>query len=760
MIATLTAMTILATQQPTATPFALADVKLNGGVFAEATKLCADYLLELDADRLLFGFRTNAGLEPKGKKYGGWENSGLAGHTLGHFLTACAQEYARTKDKRYKDKIDYIVDELAACQVARPDGCISAIPNGDKVWEELRKGEIRSRGFDLNGLWSPWYTHHKVFAGLLDAHSMTGNKKALTVAEKFADWAIELTKGFSDKTWQDMLGTEYGGMNESLAELYARTKKEKYLTLARNFYDRRVLDPLKVKKDELQGKHSNTQIPKLVGLARLYELKGDSADRTAAEFFWETVVDHHTYAIGGNSNHEYLGPPDQLSERLSSNTAETCNTYNMLRLTRHLFAWSPNAELMDYYELAYLNHILASQSSNGMMTYFMPLVSGGARNYSNKFNDFTCCHGSGLETHTKHGDSAYFHDGKNRLWVNLFMPTTLTWKEAGVTLTQVTDFPNNPNVKIKIDKGNSKFDLLLRHPGWATGEIEFKVNGKSFTTSGKPGTYANLSRTWKAGDTIEFSLPMPLHLWRMPDNPKRAALMVGPIVLTADLGSNRGDAPRIPVLVADQEKVNDWLKPVPGKPLSFKSEGVGRPGDLSFQPFYMAKTNRYAVYFDFFDEAAWQQMEAEYRAEEARVKDMEARTIDYFRIGEMQPERDHNLKAEGNDVREANGRGFRTPMGAGWFEFDMKVDPNSPNDLVMTYWGSDRSNPEFDILIDGTLLVTETLPGRKQNQFFDATREIPEAVTKGKTTIKVRIQGKANRAAASVSGARTVRRSK
>ena len=483
MIATLTAMTIIAAQKPNATPFALADVKLNGGVFAQATKLCADYLLELDPDRLLFGFRTNAGLEPKGKKYGGWENSGLAGHTLGHYLTACAQEYARTKDKRYKEKIDYIVDELVACQVARPDGCISAIPNGDKVWEELKKGVIRSRGFDLNGLWSPWYPHHKVFAGLLDAHAMVGNKKALSVAEKFADWAIELTKDYDEKTWQDMLGTEYGGMNESLAELYSRTKKEKYLTLARNFYDRRVLDPLKAKKDELQGKHSNTQIPKLVGLARLYELKGDTADRTAAEFFWETVVDHHTYAIGGNSNHEYLGPPDQLSERLSSNTAETCNTYNMLRLTRHLFAWNPSAELMDYYELAYLNHILASQSSNGMMTYFMPLVSGGSRNYSNKFNDFTCCHGSGLETHTKHGDSAYFHDGKSRLWVNLFMPTTLTWKDTGVTLTQTTDFPSSPEVKIEIYKGNAKFDLLIRHPGWAKGEIDFKVNGKSFATS-------------------------------------------------------------------------------------------------------------------------------------------------------------------------------------------------------------------------------------------------------------------------------------
>ncbi|MEZ0327789.1 MAG: beta-L-arabinofuranosidase domain-containing protein [Fimbriimonas sp.] len=749
-----------------AQPFPLGAIKVLAGPFVEANKPCADYLLEIEPDRLLHNFRKNAGLEPKGKIYGGWENSGLAGHSLGHYLSACAQQYASTKDRRYKANINYIIDELVACQKARPDGCISAIPNGDKVWDEIRKGEIRSKGFDLNGLWSPWYTHHKVFAGLLDAQALAGNQKALGVAEKFADWAIELTKGFSDAQWQEMLGTEYGGMNESLAELYARTGKAKYLEIARKFYDRKVLDPLAAGKDELQGKHSNTQIPKLVGLARLYEITGEEKDRKAAEFFWKAIVKDHTYAIGGNSNHEYLGPPGKLSDRLSTNTAETCNTYNMLRLTRHLFEWEPKAEYADFYERAYLNHILASQNKDGMMTYFMPLSSGSSRRYSNKFNDFTCCHGSGIETHTKHGDSAYFFAGKEKLWVNLFMPSTVLWKETGVTVTQQTSFPDDfhtfgenwkeedqpPTVGLSFSMFAPRaFELLIRHPGWMKQPLEVMVGNKIVARSTKPSSYVSVKRTWNDGDELKFVLRPTLHTESMPDNKNRVAVMYGPYVLAAEMLS-----PRIPVLVNGGRPVAEWLLPVPGKPLEFRTVGVGRPEELVFRPFYEHKQNRYATYFDQFDEARWKRLEAEFRAEEERVKDLEARTIDYVRIGEMQPERDHKLKSEKNDVRESNGRGFRTPLAGGWFEFEMKVDPAKPVDLVMTYWGSDRSDPSFEILVDGVKLVMEDLPSRKPNLFFDEARALPEMMTKGKSSVTIRVQAIPGKAAAAVAGARTI----
>ncbi|RYG18062.1 glycoside hydrolase family 127 protein, partial [bacterium] len=525
--------------------------RLLGGPFETSHKATATYLLEVEPARLLAGFRVNSGLPANAEIYGGWETGGLSGHSLGHYLTACAQEYAHTGDVRYKQKVDAIVDGLVECQKARPDGFIAAFrfdrpgPNGepagfnrerlDKIWQDVSEGKLRSGGFDLNGMWSPWYVHHKVFAGLLDAQTLCGNKKALGVAEKFGDWAYNITKNLTPEQWQTMLGTEYGGMNESLAELYARTKNSKYLELSRKFYDNRVLEPLSKGEDNLAGKHSNTQIPKLIGLARLYELTGDEKDRKTAAFFWDRVVNHHSYAIGGNSNGEYLGPPDKLAERISTNTAETCNTYNMLKLTRHLFEWDPQASQMDFYERAYLNHILASQDpATGMVTYFVPLATNSFRGYSNKFNDFTCCHGSGMENHTKHGDSAYFHDGAKTLWVNLFMPTELNWKDAGVKLRQETAFPTDNKVSITVLEGSKPFEMRLRHPAWAKGPVEFKVNGKTVATSSQPGTYATLKRTWKKGDRLEFALPMALHTEATPDNPKRVALLYGPVVLAAD----------------------------------------------------------------------------------------------------------------------------------------------------------------------------------------------------------------------------------
>ncbi len=738
-------------------PFPLDQVKLIDGPFAHANKACAEYLLTVEPDRLLHSFRKHAGLEPKGKIYGGWESAGLAGHSLGHYLTACSQEYASTKDARFKAKVDYIVKELVECQKVRPDGCISAIPNGDKAFSEVQKGDIRSGGFDLNGMWAPWYTHHKVLAGLLDAQALTGNKQAIGVAEKFADWAISITKDLNAEQWQRMLGCEYGGINDALAELFYRTKKQKYLDLSRKFYDNRVLDPLAKGENSLPGKHSNTQIPKIIGLSRLYEVTGESKDQRTARFFWETVVRHHTYAIGGNSNGEYLGPPDKLNDTLSSNTAETCNTYNMLKLTRHLIEWEPKAEYADFYERAHLNHILASQNpSNAMMTYFMPLVSGARRNYSNPFNDFTCCHGSGMENHTKHADSIYFHAGKDRLFVNLFVPSQLNWKEAGVKLTQTTQYPLDGKVEIAFESGSS-FELAIRHPGWAKQPVQVMVNGKEAAQSKNPSSYIFINRAWKKGDKVTFSLPMDLRTEAMPDNPKRVAVMYGPLVLAANLGSGRGPWPRIPVLVTGSKTVDQWLERVPGKNLKFRTTGIGRPSELTFQPFYTLNTERYATYFDIFSDEEWQTAEVAYRAEEAHQRDLEGRTVDAFRIGEMQPERDHNLKSERNDVREANGRGFRTPLNGGWMEFDSKVDGATPVELVMTYWGNERIRPDFNVLVVGKEIATDKLEGRPYNSFYDVTYAIPTEITQGKTKVVIRIQAKDGRTGPSVAGVRMVR---
>lgn len=751
--------------KPVAVPFALSDVKLLGGPFENAHEITAKYLLELEPERLLAGFRANSGLEPKGRIYGGWETGGLSGHSLGHYLTAVSQEYARTGDKRFKAKADAIVAGLAECQKARPDGFLMAFrfekgfdrARLDKIWADIAKGDIRSGGFDLNGMWSPWYVHHKVLAGLLDAQTLCGNKQALDVAKKFADWAINETKDLNEEQWQRMLGCEYGGMNESLAELYERTKDQRYLDLSRKFYDNLVLQPLSEGKDDLPGKHSNTQIPKIIGLARLYETTGEPKDEKTAEFFWDRIVNHHTYAIGGNSSGEYLGEPDKLSDRLNSNTCETCNTYNMLKLTRHLFEWDPKASEMDYYERAYFNHILGSQDpETGGVTYFMPLGTGTHREYSDKFNNFTCCHGTGMENHTKHGDSVYFHDGGKTLWVNLFMPTELNWKAAHTKLRQDTSFPQGNAVTITVEDGGHPFEMRLRHPDWATGAIEYRVNGQVVTTSSTPSSYVSIRRNWKKGDKLEFKLPMTLHEVPMPDNANRIAMLYGPIVLAADLGSANGPMPRTPVLVTNGKPIGDWLTPVPGKPLEFAVDEAARPQALHLYPFYALHQNRYGVYFDKFTQADWDKTEAEYRAEEARIKDIEARTIDQVTIGQMQPERDHNLKSEKNDVRDINGRNFRTAMRGGYFEFEMKVNPDKPNTLVMTYWGNDRLRPAFAVMVDGTELAKDELQGKPANHFFDVEYDIPVEKTHGKSKIVVRIQPQEGKSGPSVSGARIV----
>ncbi len=743
-------------------PFPLSDVQLLAGPFADANRICINYLETVDPDRLLSSFRKNSGLEPKGKIYGGWENSGLAGHSLGHYLTACAQEFASSKNPKLKQKVDYIVSELAACQTNRPDGYIAAMPDGDRVWAEVKKGDIRSHGFDLNGLWSPWYTHHKVLIGLIDAYRLTNNKMALQVAEKFTGWMIDETKGLTPDQWEKMLGCEYGGMNDALAEMYSITNKATYLDLAKKFYDHRVLDPLTKGQDDLPGKHSNTQIPKIIGLARLSEVSPNETDAKAAKFFWETVVHHHTYAIGGNSNHEYLGKPDELSDRLSSNTCETCNTYNMLKLTRHLFEWDPKAEYFDYYERAHLNHILASQDpKTGGVTYFMPLGPGSRRNYSNAFNDFTCCHGSGMENHTKHADSIYFHEGNKRLYVNLFIASNLNYQ--GQKLSMNTNFPNDGKVEMEIKSGSSKpYEMAIRHPGWANGLVELKVNGKVVARSLKPSSYIVTKRTWKTGDKVEFTLPMSLHTEAMPDNPKRAAMMYGPLVLAADLGTTGGsrreqtDVERFPILVTDNKPVASWLSKDPTK-LEFRTQGVARPSDVVFKPFYQMNRQRYMVYMDEFTDAEWKTAESKYREEEARRKDLLDRTIDNARIGEMQPERDHKLTSDKNDVRGTDGKNFRSPMTDGWFQLEMKCDPEVATELVMTYWGNERMRPDFTILVDGKPIASEKLTGKPMNAFFDVTYPIPAELTKGKSTITIRIQTNTGKGGASVSGMRLVK---
>src|SRR5688500_10165594 len=709
--------------------FDLADVRLLNGPFKKAMMLDAEYLLRLDPDRLLSWFRKEAGLKPKGEVDGGWEKQGVAGHSLGHYLSACARMFASTGDIRFRTRVNYIVNELEICQRQNGNGYVAAIPNGKKIFQEVAAGDIRSQGFDLNGGWVPWYTLHKLFAGLIDANQYCGNTKALAVAVKLADWADATLSNLTEEQFQRMLACEHGGMNEALAELYARTGNEKYLKLSRRFHHKAVLEPLARREDRLQGLHANTQIPKLIGLARRYELTEDPADKTAAEFFWDRVVHHHSYVIGGNSDGEHFGPPDKLNDRLSQNTTETCNTYNMLKLTRHLFEWQASVEYADYYERALYNHILASQNpEDGMFCYYVPLKSGALKTYSTPFDSFWCCVGTGMENHTKYGDAIYFHND-DTLWVNLFIASELRWREKGLSLTQETAYPESDTVLITIkNRKPANLVLRMRYPAWADRGVDVSINGRRQNVNAKPGSFIELRRRWKNGDRIALKIPMSLRLETMPDNPQRAAILYGPTVLAGELGPENESAVNglmlAPALITENKPLTDWVKPVSSEPNTFQTAGVGKPRDVSLYPFYRMHHRRYSVYWDLFTPQQWVLREADYKAELERARELEARTIDFAQPGEMQPEREHNMQGERTEAGEHGGRKWRHARDGGWVSFDLKVLPEQPVSLVSTYWGSETGPRSFDILIDGVKIAAQSLHNDKPGKFFEVTYAI------------------------------------
>lgn len=737
--------------------FPLASVRLLEGPFKEAMDRDIAYLLRLEPDRLLSWFRKEAGLEPKAEVYGGWETQGVAGHSLGHYLSACALAWASSGDTRLRERATYIVDELAACQAANGDGYVGAIPKGKEAFAALKRGELDVKPFELNGIWVPWYTEHKVLAGLLDAHLHTGNAKALAVAQALADWVETVTSGLSDEQFEAMLACEHGGINESLAELYARTGDARYLALSRRFHHKAVLEPLSQGVDCLPGLHANTQIPKITGVARRYELTGAIEDRAIASFFWDRVVQHHSYVTGGHSEREHFGPPDRLAGRLGTDTTETCNTYNMLKLTKHLFCWDAACEKADFYERALYNHILGSQNpEDGMMCYFIPLKPGHFKTYSTPFDSFWCCTGTGMENHVRYGEALYFH-GEDSLYVNLFIPSTLRWDARGLTVHQETVYPETGETRLHFSCAKPvEMTMYLRSPGWAAALPIARVNDEKCTYSAHPGGYIAIRRTWRDGDTVEYTIPMALRRECMPDNPNRAALLYGPIVLAAGLGPIEGPEPQVPVVITENREPEAWVVPVQGTALAFRTKGVGRPHDVELTPFYAMHGQRYNVYWDFVTEAEWQLREAERAAEEARLQELDARTIDSVAIGDKASEDAHNLEGENTATGPHLGRTWRHAPN-GWFAYQLKTLPDVPTELLCTYWGGDI-NRVFDVLVDGTMLVTQRLNNDKPGAFIEVAYPLPRALTDGMESVTVMFRAHPDNTAGGVFGLRLLRR--
>jgi DUF1680 family protein len=745
-----------------ALPFNLTDVKLLDGPFLHATQLDVKTLLNYDPDRLLSKFYSEAGLKPKADHYMGWENESLAGHSLGHYLSACSMMYQTTGDKQFLDRVNYIAGELKLIQDADDKGYIGAFPKGKKIFEEeIAKGVIRSQGFDLNGIWSPFYTEHKMMAGLRDAYRLCGNTVALEVEKRFAGWLDGIVSPLNDEQIQKMLLCEHGGISETLADLYADTNDEKYLRISKIFYQKAFLDPLKEGKDILPGKHCNTNIPKLIALARIYELTGDTADRSAAEFFWKTVVYHHSYVTGGNGNEEYFGPENKLRNRLGEGTTESCNVYNMLKLSEHLFEWEASSQVADFYERALFNHILSSQNPvTGNVTYNLSLDMGGFKAFQDPF-EFTCCIGSGMENHSKYGENIYYHN-ENELFIFQYIASELTWKERGIILTQNTSFPEEQGTNFEFKCINPvTLTVQIRYPSWAKNAIEIKVNGNRIKVTNQPGSFIPVKRTWITGDKIEVNIPFSLRLESMPDDSNRVAVMYGPLVLAGDLGNVNDaaskDALFVPVMMTDNRDPSSWIKPVEGKPNTFITFNTGRPRDVELKPFYSIYNRRYSIYWDLFNEHDWDVKKTEYNAEQLRNKKLKEAEIDFVQPGEMQPERNHNFKGEKSSAGSFKERASRDTRG-GWFSFDLKTITDSPVALVVDYWGGFPGAKTFDILAENKIIATENITNKKDGQFISVQYDIPEELIRGKSKLTIRFQAKPGNMAGPVFGVRIIKK--
>ena len=747
-----------------ARPLPLTAVRITGGPLKHAQDLDRAYLLRLEPDRMMAYYRKRAGLQPKAQGYPGWDGDGrnLTGHIAGHYLSAVSLMFAATGDPRFKERADYIVKEMKEVQDKNGDGYLGAVEGLREKFNDVANGNIKSSFFDLNGLWSPWYTLHKTFAGLRDAYRFTGNRTALELEIKFAVWAEKLLSKMTPEQTQRMLNTEFGGMNEVLADLYGDTGDKRWLTLSHRFDHQAFLDPLKRREDKLEGQHGNTQVPKMLGVLKQYIYGGDKDYGVAAEFFWDAVVNHHSYATGGHGKDEYFGPPDKLAERVDGRTNESCNVYNMLKMTRRLFAIHPDIKYAEFEERALFNHVLASiDPEDGRTCYMVPVGRGVRHEYQEMFRSFTCCVGTGMENHGLHGDGIYYESG-DRLWVNLYVPSTANWQSAGTTVTMDTTFPEGNAATLKLTmKKPRAFTLVLRRPSWAGDGFAVTINGKAVPELPVPGSYVELKRTWKTGDTVSLSLPKTLRLEGLPDNRNRAALMWGPLVLAGDLGPELrgGPSEAIPSFVTDARPVDEWLKPVAGSGDVFRT--VGRsiddvPVDVEFTPFYRLHRRTYAIYWDLYTHETWERKLAEFASEKAKQQQLEATTVAFYQPEDA--EKAFNSQGEGiTRDREFERLGVRAKK---WFSFDLPVASGKPVSLLVTYNTEERAKRSFEILVEGEQVGMGTIPrsppGSVTGHFYDVNYTLPPDVFKDKNKLTVKFQAINGDETATVFGVRLI----
>ena len=745
--------------------FPLGSITLLDGPFKHSCELNISVLMQYDTDRLLAPFLHEAGLPPKAEYFPNWQ--GLDGHVGGHYLSALAIHYAATGDKECKKRMEYVLSEMKRCQDANGDGYVGGVPDGAKIWEEIKNGNSRIV-FDY---WVPWYNIHKTFAGLRDAWLYGGSEEAKVMFLKLCDWGISVISPLTEEQMKSMISQEYGGMNEVYADAYQLTGNERYLWAAKRFGSDYLYDSTSMLKDELDNRHANTQVPKAVGYQRTGEVSGDVSYTTAGLFFWETVTENRSISIGGNSRREHFPSNDDCISYIEEREGpESCNTYNMLKLTAGLFRMNPQAKYADYYERAMFNHIYSTQHpEHGGYVYFTSARPAHYRNYSSPNNGMWCCVGTGMENHGKYGEFIYTHTGDS-LYVNLFVASELDWKDKGIKVTQKTGFPQEDTsvITVKTQK-SSRFTVMVRCPWWVRpDEMKVVCKGENYAVNAAPSSYIAIDRTWANGDVIEISFPMKVTIEELPNEPEFISILRGPIVMGARMGTDdlmgliaddhrwahiaHGslvslfDTP--PIIGGRQEILAklENMQPIAGKPLNFTVPGLFQDAkyrDLVLEPFAGIHNSRYMMYWFSATQPRYDQILEDLREIERQKLIIDSRTVDAVNTGEQQPEIDHLMQQQGTQTGEYKEELMRNARPGGYFQYQLKTDGLENLSLMVRYWGNETGNRAFDIMIDDKLLVSEDIIGKwNKNEFVNVEYKIPAEMLKSKSHVTVKFAGK------------------
>lgn len=761
--------------------YPISAVELTDDYLINATDKMDAYLNEFDIDRLTTNLYKTAGIDNGAQSYGGWEGDLISGHTVGHYLSAVSQA-ANRGNEELAEKASQLVSAMRDAQI-KEDGTVTATnnKNEEKVFD-VKKGFLfasvkvaswaASAGEPIYGetqfdniennktsiieqAWVPWYTMHKLLAGLIDAYKLTGNEEALTAADELGTWVYNRVKDYdtemvsSTQTMQDrVLNIEYGGMNDCLYELYKITGDPEHAKAAHMFDEITLFDSIYRGEDILANKHANTTIPKIIGALNRYraneatngQLDIDAPDAehdmnyylTVAENFWDMVVNDHSYITGGNSENEHFRAPHTEDSYRNNINCETCNTYNMLKLTRELYKITGDKKYIDYYENTYLNAIVSSQNpETGMTMYFQPMGTGYFKVFSTKWDSFWCCTGSGMESMTKLNDSIYYNKD-NTIAVNQYISSVLTDEDNNIRLTQNSEIPDGDQTTISVEpiEGESQHaSIALRIPDWTAGDPIVSVNGETVEEKVSAG-YMIIERDWAAGDKISLTLPMEIKAYGLKDSETVTAFKYGPVVLSVGMGtegisntSSVGMSVTVPtaldsvneyvIIDSDYGTREKWLEELSenmvktdGK-LEFTMKNTDR--ELVFTPHYKRYNERYGIYWYITGMSEAEQ-------QEQILKDKENGRDRNIIIDSIEPS--HDQQENGHGYRQENSTGiqgtadmtnYREIKSGGYVDYQMMVSKEKKNYVSVTYDPSD-SGKKMNIYAGDVCIAEVTAP--------------------------------------------------